>query len=74
MALMVGIVWMIGIMSKFLGYGMFNITIYMIYMVYMVIIMDIEYFLSKVSNIYIRYIFIIIYIINKIIIFYIYNI
>ena len=36
---MVGIVWMVGIVYKFVGYGIFNIIIYIICMIYMIIIM-----------------------------------
>ena len=46
---MVGIVWMVDMVYKFVGYSMFDITTYM---VYMITIIDMEYFLCKVGMIY----------------------
>ena len=34
---MVGIVWMVGLVCKFVGYGMFDIIICMVYIIYIYI-------------------------------------
>ena len=34
---MVGIVWMVGLVCKFVGYGIFDIIIYMVYIIYIYI-------------------------------------
>ena len=42
---MVGIVWMVGMVCKSVGYGMFDMTACMVRMVCMVTMMGMEYFL-----------------------------
>ena len=46
---MVGIVWMVGMVCKSVGYGMFDMTVCMVCMVCMVTMMGMEYFLCKVG-------------------------
>ena len=36
---MVGIVWMVGLVCKFVGYGIFGIIIYMVYIIYIYILL-----------------------------------
>ena len=46
---MVGIVWMVGMVCKSVGYGMFDMTVCMVCMVCMVTIMGMECLLCKVG-------------------------
>ena len=48
---MVGIVWMVGMVCKPVGYGMFDMTVCMVCMVCMVTLMGKECFLCKVGMI-----------------------
>ena len=45
---MVGIVWMVGMVCKSVGYGTFDMTVCMVCMVCMVTMMGMECFLCKV--------------------------
>ena len=49
---MVGIVWMVGMVCKSVGYSMFDMTVGMVCMVCMVAVMDMEYFLCKVGMVW----------------------
>ena len=44
---MVGIVWMVGMVCKSVGYGMFDMTVFMVCMVCMITIMGMGYFLCR---------------------------
>ena len=46
---MVGIAWMVGMVCKSVGYGMFDMTVCMVCMVCMVTMMGMECFLCKVG-------------------------
>ena len=49
LACMVGIVWMAGVVCKYVGYGMFDMTVCMVCMVCMVTTMGMECLLCKVG-------------------------
>ena len=49
---MVGIVWMVGMVCKSVGYGMFDMTVCMVCVVFMVTMMGMECLLCKVGMVY----------------------
>ena len=69
---MVGIVWMVGMVCKSVGHGMFDMTVCMVCMVCMVTMMDMECFLCKVGMVCVACMFGIVCIVGVVIMFHMY--
>ena len=69
---MVGIVWMVGMVCKSVGHGMFDMTVCMVCTVCMVTMMDMECFLCKVGMVCVACMFGIVCIVGVVIMFHMY--
>ena len=75
MAWVVGIVWMVGMVCKSVGYGMFDMTVWvcMVCMVCMITMMGMEYFLCKIGMVCMACIFAIVCMVGVVITFQMYG-